>query len=215
VPSMPDPGSRLQEILFHELHHRFYNSLQLLSSMTGRLGRGQHGAADIFLLQDRISLLGALHRSLSQPFTSDTDMPALLHDLCTGLIKGFGRADVELRIERAMLPSDPIVARGLTLIVVELVTNALKHARVPGSPWISVAVERDATGYRMIVANSAVTRNVQDFCRPRIAARITEALGGTLRVTSLNGYEVAVTVPAAAPGATATVGSCPTCSASR
>jgi two-component sensor histidine kinase len=191
-------SSCLQEVLFHELHHRFYNSLQLVSSMLGTLASDHKQPEEIRLLQDRIGMLGGLHRTLSKPLVDVPDMQAAFTTLCASLTHGFARDDVTLNVEAAVLPNDPLIVRGLTLILVELVTNALKHG---GSQKARIGVVISATsgGCRLTVSSEADFRSNFADATPRVATRFAQAMGGTLTVASGREHVVCVTVPTREP----------------
>lgn len=195
MPNIPDSDSRLQDILFHELHHRFYNSLQVVSAAVGLLADHRH-PEEIALLRDRIGTLGALHRTLARPLVDLADMRAAFEELCTSLTRGFARGKVTLRLERMTFPRDPMIVRGLTLMLVELVTNALKHGN-SGKLNIRVIVSGFACGFRLTVANTAVPGGSGAGSPPYVATRFAEAMGGTLSVVLAPEHIVCVTVPIA------------------
>ena len=194
MPSIPQPAFALQDILFHEMHHRFYNSLQLVSCAVGILA-ADHGRPDeIRVLRDRIATLGGLHRTLAKPLADLDEMRVAFEDLCTSLTLGFARGTVTLSVDVAIFPQDPLIVRGLTLILVELVTNALKHGAV-GDAVIRVVIEGDRHDLRLSVVNKTVSFDQSGQSPPYLAKRFAEALGGTLTVVSNTEHFVGVVVP--------------------
>jgi two-component sensor histidine kinase len=194
-----DDGRGFQEILFTELHHRFYNSLQLLSATLGMLAAEHRRPEEVRRVQDRIAMLGDLHRTLSRPLANRSELHATLVDVCMNLASGFGRGSVTLDIDRSAFPDDPMAIRGLTLILVELVTNALKHGDCENG-MIRVLVSGTKDCCRLSVTNSSGSRTAPETRSPHVAARFAEAMGGTLTVTVGAEHEVFVTVPHAVRG---------------
>lgn len=197
MPSIPHPVTALQDLMFHELHHRFYNSLQLVSSAVGILASDVCGPNDIRLLRDRIATLGGIHRTLARPLADLGQMRDSFEGLCVSLTEGFAHGTVTLSLDVMVFPQDPMVVRGLTLILVELVTNALKHGAGNDAP-IRVVLGGDVHSLRLSVAN-AVASAEHHRCLPHVATRFAEALGGTLTVASTPEHIVRVIVPI--PGA--------------
>lgn len=194
MTSVADNSAQFQEVLFYELHHRFYNSLQLISTALGYLAVGHRRPDEVIQLQDRIGLLGGLHRTLSKPLAHLDDMQATLGHLCRSLVEGYGRGAVTLEISGANLPHDPMLARGLTLILVELVTNALKHGG-SDTNLIRVILKSSAQDCRLTVTNPITQSTPVIAVAPYVATRFAEAMGGTLTVVSGREHEVCVTVP--------------------
>lgn len=192
VQSFTEP---LQEILFREIHHRFFNSLQILSAMLGRLMLLEGAGETVTMVRDHIAILADMHRSLSQPGGGAEHLQRLLHRLP----EAFNRSDVVMLVNWADPVDDPIVARGLTLIVVELVTNALKHGRRVGPLTISISLDRCSQGYRLIVDNEVEPEAQVATAVPLIARQLCQALGGELRVDAAKTYQVQTIVPATLP----------------
>ncbi len=194
MQSIPNCDSRLQEVMFHELHHRFYNSLQIVSAAVGSLASDRRGPHDLAQLSDRIATLGELHRTLARPLADLADMLAAFSEVCSSLIRGFARGQVTLCLKTMTFPSDPMIVRGLTLILAELVTNALKHDGGSEAP-IRVKAVRLPQCYRLTVANGA-TRHEHDVApTPYVATRFAEAMGGSLSMVFAPEHIVCVTVP--------------------
>lgn len=191
--STPNTGSRFQEILFHELHHRFYNSLQLVSAAVGSLTADEHRLHDVTVLRDRIATLGSLHRALARPLADLADMRLVFEEVCDSLTCGFDHGQVLLCLDTMTFPQDPMIVRGLTLILAELVTNALKHGG--GDGQIRVRVDTLPNCHRLTVANAAGPKDAANGRVPYVATRFAEAMGGTLSMILAPEHTVCVTVP--------------------
>jgi two-component sensor histidine kinase len=125
-------ASAAPELLMREADHRISNSLQLVSTLLAleerRLDEGtaKQALADA---RRRISIVARLHKQLSLIASADyvaldDYFQALAEDLSKALIDG-RRLTLLVNVDGITVPAH--VARGLGLIVNELVSNALKH----------------------------------------------------------------------------------------
>lgn len=135
--AQPHPAGRLgstaPELLMREADHRISNSLQLVSTFLALEERRlEEGSAKQALTdaRRRVTIIAHLHRQLS--VTPSVEYVAL-DDYFHALAEDFSRALVDGRRLTLLVNVDGItvsadIARGLALIVNELVSNALKHA---------------------------------------------------------------------------------------
>jgi two-component sensor histidine kinase len=121
------------ELLMHEADHRISNSLQLVSTFLALEERRlEEGSAKQALADTRrrITIIARLHRQLSLTASADyvaldEYFQALADDLSMALVDG-RRLTLLANVDGITVPAS--IARGLGLIVNELVSNALKHA---------------------------------------------------------------------------------------
>lgn len=120
--------------LFHDLQHHVANAMQFASSLLSLAAarvrdRGDAEAA----LEDaagRLAAMAVIHRRLHDPALGDGRLGETLATLARDLLAARGRQDIALSVSVA----DDVPALGLTRIsavasiVVEAVTNAVKHA---------------------------------------------------------------------------------------
>jgi two-component sensor histidine kinase/CheY-like chemotaxis protein len=143
---------REKEILLKEVHHRVKNNLQVVSSLLNLQAAGLSDPKAIDALQDsvrRVRSMALIHETLCQ--TEDlarTDIERFVRQLATSLVgavaPGEG-ATLHADIAHVMLPLDQAVP--CALILHELITNALKHAAVPGSRAVlRVSLRANAAG---------------------------------------------------------------------
>jgi two-component sensor histidine kinase len=140
----PLEGERLipridpNKLLVQEANHRIKNSLQLVAAMLHLQAR-RH--LDMPVLHDtligachRVRAVAQLHDRLHRDAGDELDAGAYLHDLCETLARSFGLSTSHsIVVEAPYVPlrADQILSLGL--IVIELVTNAVKHDLAPAS----------------------------------------------------------------------------------
>lgn len=142
-----------QHIFFRDLQHRVANSLQIAASiLTMHKRRIKGDAASASALddaRDRLSNMALIHRRLYQPGENSAEpaqatLRGHLEDLCLDLIKASTAQKIAFRIDGDMKLADYRKLASLSLIVAEIVTNALKHGfdeRDHGE--ISIRLEQD------------------------------------------------------------------------
>lgn len=136
-----------KDLLAREIHHRVTNSLQLVhGALSLQLRTLEDGRARASLedAAARVLAIAAVHRRLyrgGSPVAADASpyLKGLLDDLKL-LLPSSGERRLALEAQPLTLSADDLAHLGL--IVVELVTNALKHGR--GNVTIAVLREGDA-----------------------------------------------------------------------
>lgn len=136
-----------KDLLAREIHHRVTNSLQLVHGALSLQLRTLHDVTARASIEDaaaRVLAIAAVHRRLyrgGSPVAADAGpyLKGLLDDLRL-LLPSSGERQLVLEIEPVTLSADDLAHLGL--IVVELVTNALKHGR--GNVTVGVTREADA-----------------------------------------------------------------------
>lgn len=136
-----------KDLLAREIHHRVSNSLQLVHGALSLQLRALDDGCARTSLEDaaaRVLAIAAVHRRLyrgASPVAADGKhyLQGLLDDLRL-LLPSSGERRLALETEALTLSADDLSHLGL--IVVELVTNALKHGR--GDVTIAVKPEAEA-----------------------------------------------------------------------
>ncbi len=142
-----DPASDKPADLVAEANHRVANSLALLGGLVRMQARaiGNNSStytnAEIRLLFDgiaaRIATIGQLHRMLAtMPTEGSILINAHLRDVCASLASAFSSEQQTVKIEHygadcLMLTQQ---VQPLTLIICEIITNAMKYAHPAGGP---------------------------------------------------------------------------------
>ena len=144
-----------KDLLMREVHHRVKNSLQLVQAMLrlqARVIPAEEGRHHLEEAAGRVLAIAAVHRRLYEGGSVRSgdaaqylqallgEMESLLPDLAGGRV-------LSVQVAGFQLAADDIAPLGL--IVVELVTNALKHGRGD----VGVTVERLADGLEVAVSD--------------------------------------------------------------
>ena len=185
-------------VVLDELNHRFLNSLQVIATLAAvdLRGEAEHTViAKLSNLRSCIGAFGRLHRMLALP--TAWPFEDACSEICGALTEALGRP-LALSLEVEAEPDDPALSRGLLLLLTELITNALKHARVEPLA-VRVRLRREHRGWRLRVDSN--TRGHPT--RPRVAAALAEWLGGELSVVTDAGLAISVAMPARARAALA------------
>jgi two-component sensor histidine kinase len=122
-----------KEVLLKEVHHRVKNNLQMVTSLLFMKGKELSALGSQQIVDDvvrRIHAIGLVHETLYLKDDSHRiDFSAYLADLAKSLVLSYSMdAQVETRVVSAGGWLGLNEAIPLSLIVTEVVTNALKHA---------------------------------------------------------------------------------------
>lgn len=168
-----------QSLLIAELNHRLFNTLQVTSSFASRGGRADSLEAGQRFLKElnfRVASLAALHRLLID--TPDGyGLANHCRKVCAALVIVFDREDVTTPVSFQNLPLLADQSLLITLAVVELITNALKHsvAREKGATvWIDLRTV--PSGAELCVTDSRREEPVA-FSPSRMVVALAGALG--------------------------------------
>lgn len=197
--SDPLSDEALREMLLRDIHHRFANSLQAISSTVGATLRSGSGMDAIEKIQDGISAQARIHRLLAYAADADVPLGPVCEALAANLLLAYGREDAVVHVRMDRFSGDPMIARGILLLVVELVTNALKHRRALEPQAIGISLDDVGDGFELVVANTGSNVASSTTARPRIAGSLAQCLGGTLAVRADRRFEVSVTLPRRRP----------------
>ncbi len=211
---------REKEILIQEIHHRVKNNMQIISSLVSlQAGRIQDPVMrGIFLVtKDRIRSMALVHEKIyrSKDFAR-IDFVDYVRNLVNQILRSYGTPGGAIRAE---VEGDPVflnisTAVPCSLIVNELVTNAVKHAFPDGRPGLlTVRVSALTDGkFGFVVADDGVgLPEGFDMARTnslglQIVGLLVQQLDGTLEVDGRQGSRFSFTfreareksVPAAA-----------------
>lgn len=148
-----------KEVLLYEVNHRIKNSLQLVTSLLMlQAGQAKEPALRQSLMEarSRIAVVAAMHHRLYSTSQHDrVDFTAYLHELAAetlSALDGEGRIGLEFEGDGELVL---MLAQAvpLSLMVSELVTNAVKYAFGQGGGKLCVTLRRTPTDARVIVAD--------------------------------------------------------------
>jgi two-component sensor histidine kinase len=191
--------------LVAEANHRAANSLALLGGLVRMQARAIgkssqcHTNAEIRLLFDgiaaRIATIGQLHRMLATiPAEGSVALNAHLREVCANLITAFSSEEQPVRIEYR--GADCLVltrhVQPLTLIICEILINAMKYAHPAGVPvTMAVACESRTDGTLVLSVSDDGVGLPEGFDAKKdggigfqIIRALTSEIGATLDVES-------------------------------
>jgi two-component sensor histidine kinase len=131
-----DTDIRRQEMLTEECHHRLLNNLQMIVALLLLQSRGEanpEAASRLSTAAERVRAIAGLHHHLhSMDGTPTVEFKPYLDRLCrdhSTMSMSDERPDQVIVVDAIELSLPTTVGIPLSLIVNELVTNALKHGR--------------------------------------------------------------------------------------
>ncbi|ODT72516.1 MAG: hypothetical protein ABS75_03405 [Pelagibacterium sp. SCN 63-23] len=140
-------------LLFREIHHRVKNNLQSVQSLVRMQDMPTGAKID---LQSRLSAMAAMHEHIYRHDRyEDIDAHDLVPVVVNEVVQAYG-ADVELRYDIAHVAVDRDHITPLSLLLSELVTNALKYGQVDERRGIIAVTLHDLGGGRcnLVVADN-------------------------------------------------------------
>lgn len=182
---------RQQGVLSVEADHRLLNGLQMIVSLLSLQSREEanvDAASHLSVAANRVATIARIHRRLhSIDGTQAVPFKRYLDDLCgeySRMLASESRLDPAIGVEGIEITLPTFTAVPLSLIVNELITNAVKH----GKGRITVSLEPDPVkGCALSVFNegSVLPEGFDPAaCKGlgmRIIAALVEQIGGELR----------------------------------
>lgn len=194
-----------QRTLFQELQHRVANNMQFVAALLTlqRKKVGDDPRAALAALDDarvRLETISRIHRRLYDPSRLALPVGPYLQELCGDLLDATGSRNIVCLVDVPPVQFDLTRLTTLSLLVVEVVTNALKHAFTPGGRGtITVRLERLAPGrVALTVADdgkgmpAGFDPETSKSLGYRISQGLASQLGGTLAYGGTDGTTVRV-----------------------
>jgi two-component system, sensor histidine kinase PdtaS len=151
-----DASIRQQKMLTDECHHRLLNNLQMivgLLSLQSRREENAEAASRLSIAAARVQAIAGLHHHLhSMDGTPTVDFKPYLDRLCrdhSTMSMSEERPDQVIAVEAIDLSLPTTIGIPLSLIVNELITNAIKHGR----GRITVTLAPSGKGHALSVSN--------------------------------------------------------------
>jgi two-component sensor histidine kinase len=192
-----------QGLACEEAHHRFLNTLTSLGALLRQDFAGLHDPKvrdAVATFEAQLQAFAGIHRSLqASPSAANLDVVAhfgrLCGQICAAQLAPHGVACEFYADEGEM---DPVVGEKLGLILVELLTNAAKHAFAWRSRGcVSIALRRVEAGWTCVVRDDgAGQRSGPAGSGLRLIDALARGIGGSLTTSSdETGFRVAVRLP--------------------
>ena len=150
-----------QTMLVHEVDHRVKNNIQMISallSMQAAAIKDPAARESLDSMLQRVESIGAVHRRLYQ--SKDVrrfDLADFVRDISGVLLKISGRQDIELALELESVHVASQQASPLSLMLNELLMNAMKHAFPIGrAGLLAITVEGSDRDIRVVIADDGV-----------------------------------------------------------
>ncbi|CAN5907941.1 hypothetical protein BH11PSE3_BH11PSE3_17030 [soil metagenome] len=187
-----DEAIRRQEVLTLECHHRLLNNLQMIADLLSLQARQEDNAEVASHLQvavNRVQSIARLHQHLhSMDGMQSVEFKPYLAELCRDHSTMSMSNEAPCRsiaVDAIALELPTTTAIPLSLIVNELLTNAIKH----GSGSVRVKLESTAAaGYSLSVSNDgpALPAGFDPLASKRLGmvlvANLVAQIGGELRI---------------------------------
>lgn len=177
-------------LLFREIHHRVKNNLQSVQSLVRMQDMPKSAKID---LQSRLSAMAAMHEHIYRHDKyEDIDAHDLVPVVVNEVVHAYG-ADVEIVYAVDHIGVDRDHATPLSLLLSELITNALKYGLVDGRPGrIEVTLRRQGDSRcQLIVSDNGpgigTVPETPTSMGLRLIRGVVSQMGGTYKFVSENG----------------------------
>ncbi|MCJ2131323.1 sensor histidine kinase [Methylobacterium sp. E-045] len=203
-----------QRTLFQELQHRVANNMQFVAALLHLQKRkvGSDPNAAMAALDEarvRLETISRIHRRLYDPSRLDLPVGQYLQELCSDMLDATGAQNIVCLVDVPPLQFDLTRLTTLSLLVVEVVTNALKHAFTPSKRGtITIRLEQlDLMQLALTIADDGkgIPASFDPDTSKSLGFRISQGLaiqlGGSLTYTGGAGTVVRMVFPAAHPPA--------------
>jgi two-component sensor histidine kinase len=177
-------------LLFREIHHRVKNNLQSVQSLVRMQDMPRSAKID---LQSRLSAMAAMHEHIYRHDRyEDIDAHELVPVVAGEVVHAYGaEVDMQYDIDHAAIDRDH--ATPLSLLLSELITNALKYAFADGRQGQIKVSLRDLGNGRctLVVADNGIGMGdlpeTPTSMGLRLIRGVVSQMGGTYRFTTENG----------------------------
>ena len=133
-----------QKTLYAELQHRIANNLAFVASMltlqSKKLEANREATDALIDARLRLETLSRIHRKLYDPDNVNVPLRTLLRDIAEDVLHTRdGRIRLEVEVPDITLPAEQVMT--LSLFVVEVLTNSLKHAFSGGHGAVTIRLD--------------------------------------------------------------------------
>ena len=207
--------------LFNELQHRVANNLMTVATSLAlqerRLKHNPEAVAAFETVRHKFEIMSKIHRRLHDPANGSLPFGPYLQELCDDFLEASERKTVRCQVESPDIAFDADRTVTLSLIVLEAVSNAVKHAFAPdqsGSVLVRLTSPTSSLPHYVLTIEDngrGIRPNYESSQGDRLGMSILKSfarsLGGEITVApagKAGGTIVRVTYPASASLATPT-----------
>ncbi len=147
----------------------------------------------------QVGAMTSLHRRLSTPPRPGERIEDYCRGLCGDVVLALGRGEVRPRLAMCDTPLSCGRSLGVAILVVELMTNALKHGAAPregGTVWVAMRPLCDGR-LELSVSDSFAPPINPHPPRPRLIETLAHALSGELIIGVRPTYTTRIRFPVA------------------
>jgi two-component sensor histidine kinase len=146
-----------KDVTIREIHHRVKNNLQTVAALLRLQARrldNESGRAALEEAQRRVGSIAFVHDTLSQTLEDSVAFDEVA-DRVAGLVTRSGEGAPSVTVERqgSFGALRPEVATPMSLVLVELLANAVEHGLGEGGGTVVVRVSRDERALELVVAD--------------------------------------------------------------
>jgi two-component sensor histidine kinase len=147
-----------KDVTIREIHHRVKNNLQTVAALLRLQARrldNESGRAALEEAQRRVGSIAFVHDTLSQTLEDSVDFDQVAERVA-GLVTQSGEEGAAVTVARqgSFGAVRPEVATPMSLVLVELLQNAVEHGLGDGGGTVSVRVRREGGALEMVVADA-------------------------------------------------------------
>ncbi len=200
LPTAPSKSRFGESLVVSEMHHRWANTLAVLSGTLRTCNRGTPSTAEILRrignIERQVQSMASMHRRLYQPATALETVEGYCRSLCIDVVLSHGREDVTPWVDMCdiSLPQEALTTLGA--IVVELMTNTLKHGKAPevgGIVWFSLTPTTGGHLELSVSDNFAPPGTIP--VPPKMISALVRDLGGDVSIRLTPGYTTRIRIP--------------------
>jgi two-component sensor histidine kinase len=150
----------------------------------------------------RIDAVTSLYRRLSNPPCPVEPIEDYCRALCCEVVLAFGRLEIRPCLAMCDVPLSCGHSFLIAILVIELMTNALKHGAAPrqgGVVWVAMTRLRDGR-LELSVTDNFAPPKILDPPRPRLIEALTHALSGELIIGVRPSYTTRIRFPLGGSG---------------
>ena len=193
-------SARQKDTLLREIHHRVKNNMQLITSMVHlQLNTTTDIGTFATSLEARVRSMTHVHELLYQSKNLDSiDMSDLMNGLRSIAAQSPMSPQVDIQASSAPVPIETAIP--MSLILNELLMNAIKYGREPGHPAdVSARFTRFGDAYVLTVTDGGPgipdSAASSDGLGLQLVHALADQIGGTVTMENGDGATVRVSVP--------------------